>query len=49
MEIQHSRLDGKKREINELNQGLKHQVGSMFEELRLRMDVKERELMSYLD
>jgi predicted nuclease with TOPRIM domain len=49
MSMQESRLEGKKREILEMNQGLKHQMSSMFEELRMRMDAKERELMSQLD
>ena len=47
--MQENRLDGKKREVNELTQGLKHQVSSMFEDLRMRMDAKERELMTMLD
>ena len=49
MAMQENRLDGKKREVNELTQGLKHQVSSMFEDLRMRMDAKERELMTMLD
>jgi predicted nuclease with TOPRIM domain len=49
MDMQYSRLESKKREVNDLNQGLKHQVSSMFEELRLKIDAKERELMTQLD
>jgi hypothetical protein len=49
MALHENRLEGKKREVVELNQGLKHQVANHFEDLRMRMDAKEREIMGQLD
>ena len=44
--IQESKLEAKKRDIHEQNLGLKHQISSHFEDLRQKLDAKEREFIN---
>lgn len=49
LSIQENKLESKKRDVHEQNQELKHQVSSHFEDLRQKLDAKEREFINQLD
>jgi chaperonin cofactor prefoldin len=49
LSIQENKLESKKRDVHEQNQELKHQISSHFEDLRQKLDAKEREFINQLD
>ena len=49
LQLQGSRLEGRKREIVEQGQNMKQQMANAFEEVRARLEKKERELMGNAD
>lgn len=47
--MQENKLETRKREIIDSVAGLKHSLGAHFEEIRQKLDAKEREIMQRLD
>ena len=49
LQLQENKLETRKRDVYDQNQALKHQMASQFEDLRQRLDAKERELLQKID
>ena len=49
LHIQENKLEGRKREIHDSTSQIKHELTTQFEELRQRIDFKEREVLNKLD
>lgn len=45
LQAHENHLEVRKRDLQEQNKSLKHQILSQFEELRQKLDTKEREIM----
>jgi glutamine synthetase type III len=49
LQLQSQRLESRKRELHDQTQAIKQQMVNAFDELRQRLDKKERELMQNAD